>query len=433
MRHALKQTIILWLGLLAVGAIALLMLSMPLARTWLWAHTGEEEFLAQVKGASDLMADWLRPHVELAPQAVKSSAANDGAKLSPFGINVFLEQEADPQKRAQAVQMAADAGYKFLRQEFPWEDIEIHSKGDFEDRRHEPYRSAWEKYDQIVELAEQNGMQVIARLSNPPGWTRAGGEGPNNADTFAPPDNVQDYADFVSAVVNRYQGRIHYYQLWNEPNIYPEWGTRPISPEDYVQLLKAGAEAVRAADPDARIIMGALASTINLQPDDPAPNNSLNDLLFLQRMYDAGAAPYFDIVAMQGYGLYSGPTDDRMQPRVINFSRHKYIRDLMVKNGDAAKPIWISEMNWNAAPDDVEPRYGRVTLEQQARYLPLAYERVRTEWPWIEVAATWYLKRATDAWEQNRQPEAYFRLLAPDFTPQPVYASMKAYTSSVQP
>ena len=47
-------------------------------------------------------------------------------------------------------------------------------------------------------------------------------------------------------------------------------------------------------------------------------SDSLNDLIFLQRMYDAGAAPYFDIVAMQGYGLYSGPTDDRMQPRVIN-------------------------------------------------------------------------------------------------------------------
>ena len=31
--------------------------------------------------------------------------------------------------------MAAAAGYHWLRQEFPWEDIEIHGKGDFEDRR----------------------------------------------------------------------------------------------------------------------------------------------------------------------------------------------------------------------------------------------------------------------------------------------------------
>jgi hypothetical protein len=144
-------------------------------------------------------------------------------------------------------------------------------------------------------------------------------------------------------------------------------------------------------------------------------------------MYDAGAAPYFDIMAMQGYGLYSGPTDRRMHPRVINISRHQFVRDLMVKNGDAHKPIWIAEMNWNAAPADVEPRYGRVTLDQQARYLPLAYARLRAEWPWVGVANVWYLKRATDLWEQNRQPEAYFRLLAPDFTPQPVYTTLSAF------
>ena len=42
-------------------------------------------------------------------------------------------------------------------------------------------------------------------------------------------------------------------------------------------------------------------------PTIAPPGNSLNDLLFLQRMYDAGAAPYFDIMAMQGYGLWQRP------------------------------------------------------------------------------------------------------------------------------
>jgi hypothetical protein len=428
MKNALRQSLILWLSLLLVSGLGFLLLQLPSTRTWLWNHTGEEELLAQVKGVTDLASDRLRPALSLAPDA-----AIELANVNPFGVNVFLEQEAEPAKRTLAIEMAAAAGYHWLRQEFPWEDIEIHGKGDFEDRRHEPYRSAWEKYDQIVDAAEQNGMELIVRLSNPPGWTRAGGEGENNVDTFAPPDNMQDYADYVTAVAQRYAGRIKYYQLWNEPNIYPEWGSGAIDPEAYVELLKAGAEALRAADPQAKIIMGALASTINLQPADAPPGNSLNDLIFLQRMYDAGAAPYFDIVAMQGYGLYSGPTDNRMHPRVINISRHKFIRDLMVKNGDAIKPIWIAEMNWNAAPPDVDPRYGRVTLDQQARYLPMAYQRVVDDWPWLGVAATWYLKRATDVWETNRQPEAYFRLLAPDFTPQPVYESMKAFTGSLEP
>ncbi|MGL4651184.1 MAG: cellulase family glycosylhydrolase [Caldilineaceae bacterium] len=424
--NALRSLLILWVSLLILGGLTLFVLSRPFARAWMWEQTGEEAFLAQVKGLSDLAGDRLRPRLHLAPEDVAGSAH---VALNPFGVNVFLEQEAEPAKRTRAIEMAAAAGYGWLRQEWVWEDIEIHGKGDFEDRRHEPYRSAWEKYDQIVADAEAQGLELIIRISNPPEWTRASGAEPG---TFAPPDDAQDFADFVGAVVSRYKGRVTYYQLWNEPNIYPEWGVYPIDPEAYTALLKAGAVAARAADPNVVIIAGALAATINLQPNAAAPANSLSDLLFLQRMYDAGAAPWFDIMAVQGYGLWSGPTDRRQHPRVLNIGHHQFVRDLMVANGDAAKPIWMAEMNWNAAPEGVEPRYGRVSLEQQARYLPLAYDRVLHEWPWIGVANTWYLKRATDAWESEGKPEAFFRLLQPDFTPLPVYVSMREFTASVE-
>jgi len=419
-----RNLLILWISLLILGGLIFSLLSSTPARAWIWEQTGEELFLAQVKGLSDLAGDAMRPRLRLAPEAVASSPH---ARVNPFGVNVFLEQEAEPAKRTRAIEMAAEAGFAWLRQEWVWEDIEIHGKGDFEDRRHEPYRSAWEKYDQIVADAEANGMQVIIRLSNPPEWSRAQGAEPG---TFAPPDNLQDYADFVSTVVSRYKGRVRYYQIWNEPNIYPEWGVYPINPEAYTEMLKVAATAARAADPDVVIIAGALAATINLQPAAQPPANSLSDLLFLQRMYDAGAGPYFDIVAVQGYGLWSGPTDRRMHPRVLNIGHHAFVRDLMVANGDAAKPIWMAEMNWNAAPEGVEARYGRVSVEQQAAYLPLAYERVLHEWPWIGVANAWYLKRATDAWEIEGKPEAYFRLLQPDFSPLPVFESIRAYTNN---
>ena len=416
---AFRQLINLWVSLLFLSGLTLLLLQTPPARNWLWQQTGEEAFFAQVKGLSDLAGGLLRPRLTLAAEIVPDHTA-----VNPFGINTFLEQEAEPAKRELAVKMAAAAGFHWLRQEFTWEDIEIHGKGDFEDRRHEPYRSAWEKYDQIVALAEKYDMEVIVRISNPPEWTRAQGDA---VGTYAPPDNYQDFADFVTAVVGRYQGRVRYYQLWNEPNVYPEWGSYGISPEQYTELLRAGAQAARATDPNVVIIAAALAATINLQPAAAPPGNSLTDLLFLQRMYDAGAAPYFDIMAIQGYGLWSGPTDHRLHPRVINVARHLFIRDLMVKNGDAHKPIWIAELNWNVAPEGVTPVYGKVSEAQQARYLPLAYTRLQAEWPWVGVANTWYLKRADDVWEANRQPEAYFRLLLPDFTPLPVYESMKAY------
>jgi hypothetical protein len=146
-------------------------------------------------------------------------------------------------------------------------------------------------------------------------------------------------------------------------------------------------------------------------------------------MYDAGAGSYFDVLAMQDYGLWSGPTDRRMRPRVLNFSRPEYLREIMVKNGDAQKPIWITEMNWNAPPADLpDKRFGFVTPEQQARNAVLAYQRAQREWPWVGVVNYWFFKRATD--QEKDQSWYYFRMVEPDFTPLPVYDALKTYTHS---
>jgi hypothetical protein len=376
--------------------------------------TGEEDLLPQVRGVFQLASNLTRPQPETKPDVPVSHTG-----VSPFGINVFLEQEVEPEKRDLSLRMISEAGFKWIRQEFPWEDIEIHGKGDFEDRRHEPYRSAWEKYDHIVDLAEKYDLSIIARLSNPPAWSRAAGD---EMGTYAPPDDYADFGDFVHAVVSRYRGRIQYYQIWNEPNIYPEWGEQPVDPEAYTELLKIGYTRAKEADLDCVIISGALASTIELGP------RNLNDFIFLQRMYDAGAGDYFDILAMQGYGLWSGPYDRRMRPRVINFSRPLYIRDMMIKNGDGEKPIWISEMNWNALPPDhpAYPEFGRVTEEQQARYVVEAYRRAQAEWPWVGVINFWFFKRASE--DEKDQAWYYFRMVEPDFTPLPVYDAVKEYT-----
>ena len=136
-------------------------------RNWLWQQSGEADLLPQIKSISDLASDLLRPKLDLA-----ENVQIDHVDVSPFGVNTFLEQEVEPAKREESIRLAKEAGFRWLRQEFPWEDIEIQGKGDFEDRRHEPYRSAWEKYDQIVELAQKYDMGLIVRLSNPPGWTR---------------------------------------------------------------------------------------------------------------------------------------------------------------------------------------------------------------------------------------------------------------------
>lgn len=425
----LKLIIISLVGLLVVAAVALAA-RQPIQR-FLFDITGEEATLPQISGAIQYGLTRLQPPLDVAADVPVRYAG-----VNPYGVNTFLQNEVEPAKREEAMRLISEAGIKWIRQEFPWEDIEIHGKGDFEDRRHEPYKSAWEKYDNIVDLADQYDISIMARLSNPPAWTRALTD---TIGTFAPPDDLTDYGDFVEAVATRYKGRIAAYQIWNEPNIFPEWGYKPISAEEYTALLKEGYTRIKAVDPNAIVVMGALAATIELDRERrydangwPVGPGGLSDVLFLQQMYDAGAAPYFDVLAMQGYGLWSGPTDRRMQPRVLNFSRPLYIRDVMVRNGDAHKAIWLSELSWNALPPDsaLPPVYGQVTPEQQGRYAALAYQRLQQEWPWLGVGFYWFFKQADDR-ERETNPQYYFRMVEPDFTPMPVYDAIK--TQANQP
>lgn len=417
-----------WLWLASALLVAAVLLA---GAIWLWpdprarlaAVTGEEALFSQLRGLAQWAFRWTRPLPNTGDDV--AVAYTD---LPPFGINTFLEQEVEPEKRERSLQMITAAGFHWIRQPFTWSDIEIHGKGDFEDRRNTPARSAWEKYDNIVDLAEQYQVQIIARLGAAPNWSRADG---NARGDFAPPDRFEDFADFAATVAARYRGRIRFYQVWNEPNIYPEWGNQPVDPEAYTRLLCLAYRRIKAADPEAVVISGALAPTAELGTLSAAGGNNLMDTVFLQRMYNAGARDCFDILAVNDYMLRSSATDRRLRPNEVNFSRPLWVRDVMVANGDAAKPVWISEMNSNAVPDGLSQTFGQVTEEQQARYAVAAYERIQREWPWAGVTSVWFFKRASDA--EKDQPFYYFRLVEPDFTPLPVYEALKTYLTTLQP
>ena len=51
--------------------------------------------------------------------------------VTPYGVNTFLQQEVEPEKRERQLQMIREAGFGMIRQQFPWEDIEIDGRGDF--------------------------------------------------------------------------------------------------------------------------------------------------------------------------------------------------------------------------------------------------------------------------------------------------------------
>ncbi|MEJ2749014.1 MAG: cellulase family glycosylhydrolase [Anaerolineae bacterium] len=408
----------MWKKLWLIGSLVGLLAALWPHAGSLYDLTGEEAWPGQLAGMVHWLNTAVRPQPHLAPNTI-----TDYADVSPFGMNTFLQQEVEPEKRERSLQMVSQAGFRFIRQEFTWEDIEIHGKGDFIDRRNDPNGvDAWAKYDNIVDLAEKYNIEIIARLSNPPSWTRALPD--EEAGTLAPPDDFNDFGDFATAVAERYHGRITYFQLWNEPNGNDEWGLGNVNPEAYTELLCTGYRAIKAVNPDAVVLAGALT------PTSAMTGRNMNDLIFLQRMYNAGAADCFDVMSAQGYGLWSGAADQRLRPTVINYPHHLFIRDVMVRNGDAHKPIWISEMGWNTVPENIPASFGRVTEAQQAKYGVEAYQRAQAEWPWMGVINYWFLKRPSD--QEKDQPMYYFRLLEPDFTPLPAFDALADYATSDQ-
>lgn len=360
-------------------------------------------------------------------------------EVNPLGANTFLEKEVEPENVVRTLDMLQAGGFKWIRQVFPWNDIEISGKGNFTDTRHpENVRSAWEKYDFIVDEAVKRDINIIARLDSPPWWARFPGDDLEKYHK-GPPAKDEDYADFARAVAERYKGKVRYFQIWNEPNLHGEWGGYAIDPQWYTRLLKAAYEAVKSANPDAVVISAALA---------PTTENSLrnlNDVLFLEGMYEAGARPYFDIFSTMLYGLGQPPDERRVDLKRLSFSRPILLRQVMERYADANKPIWISEYNWVSlppgweeekagAPEEEKELWGTniwgesVDEQTQARWLVEGYERVRREWPWMGVMNVWFFRDPT---ADPRQPASWFSIVRPDFTPRPAYAALQEYSSTL--
>jgi hypothetical protein len=329
-----------------------------------------------------------------------------------LGMNVFLEQEVEPEKRERSLELLKAAGVTWIRQELPWEQIEPVARGQSVDPNFGG--STWAKYDDIVDRATALGLRVMLRLDTSPRWALPAGA----SDGLSPPVDYDDYFNFVLQAAERYRGRVAAYQIWNEPNLTSEWGHQPPDAAAYARLLRGASARIHTADPGATVVMAAMAPTLTENSD------ALNELIYLQHLYDAGVRGSFDVLAVQAYGLRGGPDDPRVDTSDVTFSRPTLVRQLMVRNGDGDTPVWATEMGWNVNPPSFPVQeYGRVTPTLQARYTVRAFERAGEQWPWLQVGFVWYFKRPDDT---NRDQDWFwFRVADPDFTLQPVYYALR--------
>lgn len=340
--------------------------------------------------------------------------------VNPFGANFFLDLEVEAWKREKTVQMAQAAGVGWAKQAFSWEAIEPTAKGRYVDNEG---RNTWQKYDDIVDLFNRYGIQVIARLDRPPAWSRQDNRFPQR-----PPDRFEDYGDFVYTFVNRYKGRVRYIQVWNEPNIFPEWGAQPVAPDQYVQLLRLAYQRAKQADPNIVVLSAPLAMTL----ENFADRRNLSDLIFLEEMYQSGAKGYFDILSANAFGMDDPPTAPA-SPSRLNFQRVTLQRAIMEKYGDQDKPIWFNEYGWNASPDDFAEDdlvWKRVSETHQATYTLEGIRFARANWPWAGVFNVWYFRQVGD--KTPDRSDYYFRMVDVDFTPRLVYTGIKEETRPIR-
>lgn len=306
-----------------------------------------------------------------------------------YGIQAFLWWHVDNKTAWRDADLVRELGFGWLKQNFSWRDISG-SRGGYD----------WFRPDWVVKLAEERGLKLLVRLDHQPQWAQAD---PAALISNGPPADPAYFGEFCGALATRYAGRIAAYEVWNEPNLARDWGNQRPDPAAYVELLKACYLAIKQADPEAIVVSAGLA------PTDQDDETAMPDMAFYQGIYDAGGAPYFDMLGAHAPGYMNPPEmssddalkDEFLASRVWVFRHVEDVRALMVANGDGDKQIAITEMGWTGDPrQGSDYAWYAVTEEQKADYLVRAYQYAKANWsPWIGLMSAIYI--ADPEWTED--------------------------------
>lgn len=190
----------------------------------------------------------------------------------------------------------------------------------------------WRFVDDRLRQAAQYGLQVRPFVIGPPPWAER-----HPFAAGSPPKGTATFARFMTQLVRRYlprgpfwtsqppgrRIRVRDWQIWNEEN-GPVYWSDANRLRDYTALLRASYQAVKRADPHARVVLGGLVGP---------------SWLALRDLYRYGARPYFDVLALHPY-------TDQIENvvKIIKLNRAE-----MHANHDDAKPITLTESSWPSA------------------------------------------------------------------------------------
>jgi hypothetical protein len=256
------------------------------------------------------------------------------------------------------------------------------------------------------------GTRVDLDIEGTPAWASG------SSDIAVPPREDAAFAAFAGHVARLFRGRVAAYEIGDEEDTPAYWaGTVP----QYVALLRAGADAIRAVTPRAMVILGGLAG---------------NDYRYLQAVYAAGGRGAFDAV-----GVHTDDACDVTSPTVYAFDRgtrtvnrwyflgFTSVHAVMAAHGDGAKPILMTEIGWSSTRSICRSGHwaGRkragVSAAMQAAFLTAAYRCLAEPRYGYVRAALWF-----SLFDGGAGADAidHYGLLTPGLRSKPAFAAFLA-------
>jgi hypothetical protein len=244
-------------------------------------------------------------------------------------------------KPDQFVPQLRELGAGLVRVYFYWSQVEP-----------EPGRYSFDAVDAFLDQLDGSEEVWVTVCSSSPWATR-------QATEFLPPSPAKDpeaYRRFVDRLVRHCAGRVRYWQCDNEPsNVGLLWaGTAP----EYVAQLREFHQAVKAADPDAAVVLGG-APWPNLYPQAVAAMQAALAAAFAGGADANGAprqTPEQAAMARLYQDMASLPPQLQMFmrgcPPELEAKRHRInCRELVMRNLLALSVGVRRTVCWNLAPD----------------------------------------------------------------------------------
>jgi len=243
-------------------------------------------------------------------------------------------------------------------------------------------------------LANVSPVELIVTIAQNPPWASSTSNGPVN--------DLEDFKEFIGAVVARYP-TIRYWELYNEPDNVAFFGTSS-GAAAYAAMLKAAYPIIKAANPNAQVLMGGVAMDWFTDDDPPGP---FSRTFVADVLHDCQYQACFDIANFHYYPLFRNRWESYGRDIA---GKTAYLRQLLATY-EYTRPVVATETSWPSTA------WGG-SAEWQARYVAKAYVR--------GVAAD----LATIVWYSVRDEDSSGAgLLTVDLTPRPAYTAFRTLTT----